>query len=123
MRRSIILLVVSIVILAIPSSCYAIYYDELTMDRNTWALNTIKTSDDSTNYRVALSMVKTVNPQDIYVNLPFLVLVTVKNFGNTTAFNLTLTEDFFPDYLFNVTGPEKLTLQEVANGSISYYSY
>ncbi len=123
LRRSINLLVVTIVILAFLSSSSAVSSYQQADDRPSRGVQTFKIFTESSNSRIALSVSKTVSSKDLYVNEPFNVFVRVKNFGNATAYNITLTDEFFPDYLFNTTGFEEVTVHQIINGSTFYYGY
>ena len=123
LRLSIAFLIISIVTLAFYSSFHEVSSDTVLLHKSSKTLKPLKNYKGPTISYTTLSITKTVNSQDIYVNEPFKVFVTITNFCDATAFNVTLTEKFFPDYLFNSTGPEKITFQRIVNGSTCYYSY
>ncbi|MFX1513351.1 MAG: BatD family protein [Promethearchaeota archaeon] len=123
MRLSIAFLIISIVTLAFYSPFHEVSSNRVILHKSSKTLKPLNNYKGSTISYTTLSITKTVSSQDIYVNQPFKIYVTITNFGDATAFNVTLTEKFFPDYLFNSTGPENITFQRIANGSTCYYSY
>ena len=70
-----------------------------------------------------LFVTKSVDQPEIALEDSFIVTITIKNIGNSTAYNTTFVDDLSAPWIFEVTGLTKLSYSKVEPNQTHTFSY
>ena len=76
----------------------------------------------STNYP-SLFVTKVIDKTEVSLGESFVVTITINNFGNKTAFNVTFIDDTSVEWVFNITGLTKVTYSQIEPNQTRTLSY
>jgi len=71
----------------------------------------------------SLFVTKVVDKTEITLGESFLVTITITNFGNKTAFNVTFVDDLTVEWVFNITGLTRITYSQIEAQQTRTFSY
>ena len=70
-----------------------------------------------------LFVTKVVEKTEISLGESFVVTITIRNIGNTTAYNVTFIDDITSPWIFEVTGLTQLSYSWIEPGQTRIFSY
>ena len=76
----------------------------------------------NTNYP-SLFVTKVVDKTEVTLGESFLVTITITNFGNKTAFNVTFIDDLTAEWVFNITGLTRISYSQIEPNQTRTFSY
>ncbi len=76
----------------------------------------------NTNYP-SLFVTKVVDKTEVTLGESFLVTITITNFGNKTAFNVTFIDDMPAEWVFNITGLTRISYSQIEPNQTRTFSY
>jgi len=76
----------------------------------------------NTNYP-SLFVTKVVDKTEVTLGESFLVTITITNFGNKTAFNVTFIDDLTAEWVFNITGLTRISYSQIEPNQTHIFSY
>ncbi|MHA1976180.1 MAG: BatD family protein [Candidatus Hodarchaeales archaeon] len=71
----------------------------------------------------SIFVTKNVDFSDVTLNDSFIVTITITNIGNSTAYNVTFTENLNAPWVFNVTGLTKISYSWIEPNQTRRFSY
>ena len=76
----------------------------------------------SANYP-SLFVTKVVDKTEVTLGESFLVTITINNFGNNTAYNVTFIDDLTAEWVFNITGLTRISYSQIEPNQVRTFSY
>jgi len=76
----------------------------------------------NTNYP-RLFVTKVVDSTEVTLGESFLVTITITNYGNNTAFNVTFVDDLTAEWVFNITGLTRVSYSQIEPNQTRTFSY
>ena len=76
----------------------------------------------NTNYP-GLFVTKVVDKTEVTLGESFLVTITITNFGNKTAFNVTFIDDLTAEWVFKITGLTRISYSQIEPNQTRTFSY
>lgn len=70
-----------------------------------------------------LFVIKSVEKSEVYLGDSFTVTITIKNYGNQTAYNVTFSEQLNNPWVFEVSGITKLSYNQIGENETKQFSY
>ena len=71
----------------------------------------------------SLFVTKVVDKTEVTLGESFLVTITINNFGNSTAFNVTFIDDLTAEWVFNITGLTRISYSQIEPNQVRTFSY
>ena len=76
----------------------------------------------TTNYP-SLFVTKVVDKTEVSLGESFLVTITINNFGNKTAYNVTFIDELTAEWVFNVSGLTRISYSQIEPNETRTFSY
>jgi uncharacterized repeat protein (TIGR01451 family) len=70
-----------------------------------------------------LFVTKVVDKTEVTLGESFLVTITINNFGNKTAYNVTFIDDLTAEWVFNITGLTRISYIQIEPDQVRTFSY
>jgi uncharacterized repeat protein (TIGR01451 family) len=71
----------------------------------------------------SLFVTKVVDKTEVTLGESFLVTITITNFGNKTAFNVTFVDDLTAEWVFKITGLTRISYSQIEPNQTRTFSY
>ena len=70
-----------------------------------------------------LFVTKVVDKKEVTLGESFFVTITINNFGNKIAYNVTFIDDLSAEWVFNITGLTRVSYSQIEPNEIRTFSY